>query len=139
MRTVHLLRLIVYILIGAALLIAAVPLLVLLSLVQGGSGFGLCPEGITSCRNPYTAAPELTMFLTVALLVIVAAIRIITQYARKLQSEEYKVSSPPSAAASGRTTAPRSFSRGDRQRPMQDDPSQPPAAHVPLTPPRRSP
>jgi preprotein translocase subunit SecG len=98
-KTVHLLRLIVYILIGAALLIAAVPLLVLLSLVQGGSGFGLCPEGITSCRNPYTAAPELTMFLTVALLVIVAAIRIITRYARKLQSEEYKVSSPPSAAA----------------------------------------
>ena len=57
------------------------------------------PRGDHQLPQPYTAAPELTMFLTVALLVIVAAIRIITRYARKLQSEEYKVSSPPSAAA----------------------------------------
>ncbi|HEX7100286.1 MAG TPA: hypothetical protein VF377_13735 [Acidimicrobiia bacterium] len=99
MKTVHLLRVIVYILIGAALLIAVIPLLVLLSLVQGGSGFGLCPDGITTCRNPYTAAPELTTGLTVALLVIVAAIRVIMRYARKLQSEEYKVTSGPPGTA----------------------------------------
>lgn len=99
MNAVQWLRLLVYILIGAALLIAVVPLLVLLSLVQGGSGFGLCPDGITSCRNPYTAAPELTAFLTVALLGIVAAIRILMRTARKLQAEEYRVEAENRAEA----------------------------------------
>lgn len=84
-----------YVLVAAALLIAVVPLLVLLSLVQGGSGFGLCPDGIGSCRNPYTAAPELSAGLTIALLAIVAAIRVLMRTARRLQSEEYRVSGPP--------------------------------------------
>lgn len=98
MKPVHWLRLLVYILIGAALLIAVVPLLVLISLVQGGSGFGLCPDGIGSCRNPYTAAPELTAGLTLALLVVVAAIRILMRTARRLQAEEYRVVADPPVA-----------------------------------------
>lgn len=89
---VALLRLLVWILIAAAILIAVVPLLVLLSLVQGGSGFGLCPNGIGSCRNPYTAAPELSATLTIGLLVVVAAIRILMRTARKMRSESYDVS-----------------------------------------------
>lgn len=79
------------ILVGAAIVIAAVPLLVLLSLVQGGTGFGLCPGGIETCRNPYTAAPELTVGLTVALFLVVAAIRIAMRTARNIQQEEYRV------------------------------------------------
>ena len=105
MKTVHLLRLIVYILIGAALLIAAVPCSSSPAW-QEGAGSGQ-PRGDHQLPQPYTAAPELTMFLTVALLVIVAAIRIITRYARKLQSEEYKVSSPlrrPPRPSNDRTT-----------------------------------
>lgn len=110
--TLILLRLLVYILIGVALLIAVVPLLVLLSLVQGGTGFGLCPDGITSCRNPYTAAPELTATLTLALLAVVASIRILMRAARRVRSEEYRVvegNGPPDQAtpppqASDRTT-----------------------------------
>lgn len=104
MKAVPWLRLLVYILIGAALLIAVVPLLVLLSLVQGGSGFGLCPDGIGSCRNPYTAAPELTASLTVALLVIVAAIRILMRTARRLQADEYRVEDERTRAAGAADT-----------------------------------
>ncbi len=85
------LRLAVLILVGAAILIATVPLLVLLSLVQGGTGFGLCPGGISTCRNPYTAAPELTAALTVGLFAVVAAIRVLMRMARRLQREDYKV------------------------------------------------
>lgn len=85
------LRFVIYILIAAAILIAIVPLLVLLNLVQGGTGFGLCPDGITSCRNPYTAAPELSATLTIGLLVIVAAIRILMRLARRLRAEDYDV------------------------------------------------
>lgn len=89
--TVYLLRVLVLVLIGVALVIAVVPLLVLINLVQGGTGFGLCPEGITSCRNPFTAAPELTATLTVALLAVVASIRVLMRTARRLRSEEYRI------------------------------------------------
>lgn len=107
-----LLRLVTYILMGVALLIAVVPLLVLLSLVQGGTGFGLCPDGITSCRNPYTAAPELTATLTLALLAVVAAIRVLMRAARRVRSEEYRViedtpteeTTPPPPHSNDRTT-----------------------------------
>lgn len=106
MKPVHWLRLLVYVLIGAALLIAVVPLLVLLSLVQGGSGFGLCPDGIASCRNPYTAAPELTAGLTVALLVVVAAIRVLMRAARRLQAEEYRVDPDQGADSAENPSSP---------------------------------
>lgn len=104
MTAVHWLRLLVFILIGAAILIAVVPLLVLLSLVQGGSGFGLCPDGIGTCRNPYTAAPEMTAALTLGLLVVVAAIRILMRTARRLQAEEYQVEASGRPRANDRTT-----------------------------------
>lgn len=89
---VALLRIIVYILIAAAIIVAIVPLLVLLSLVQGGTGFGLCPDGISTCRNPYTAAPELSATLTIGLLVVVGAIRILMRTVRRMRSETYNVS-----------------------------------------------
>lgn len=86
MKSVTWLRMVVYILMAAAILIGLVPLLVLLSLVEGGTGFGLCPDGITSCRNPFTAAPELTATLTVALFAVVAVIRVMMRMARKMQN-----------------------------------------------------
>lgn len=82
------LRLLVFILVAVAIFIAAVPLLVLLSLVQGGTGFGLCPGGVSTCRNPYTAAPELTTALTVGLFAVVAGIRLAMRAARRLQREQ---------------------------------------------------
>lgn len=85
---VALLRMIVVILIVAAIVIAAIPLLVLLDLVRGGSGFGLCPGGITACRNPYTAAPELSVALTAGLFVVIAAIRVTMRTARRVRDEE---------------------------------------------------
>jgi hypothetical protein len=69
---------------GTAVLLAMVPLLVLLDLAGGGSGFGLCPTGVDSCRNPYTAAPELSAILTVALIVVLAGVRVTTRAERRL-------------------------------------------------------
>jgi hypothetical protein len=61
-----------------------VPLLVLLDLAGGGSGFGMCPTGVDSCRNPYTAAPELSVILTVALIVVLAGVRVTTRAEHRL-------------------------------------------------------
>lgn len=69
---------------GTAVLLAGVPLLVLLDLARGGSGYGLCPTGVESCRNPYTAAPELTVILTVALMVVLAGVRVTTRAERRM-------------------------------------------------------
>lgn len=72
----YLVRLVRAVLIVAAVAIAAVPLLVLLDLAGGGTGYGLCPGGVSSCRNPYTAAPELSSLLTVGLVVVLGGLRI---------------------------------------------------------------
>ena len=69
---------------GTAVLLAAVPLLVLIDLADGGTGYGLCPTGIQSCRNPYSAAPELSAILTLALIVVLAGVRVTTRAERRL-------------------------------------------------------
>jgi hypothetical protein len=72
------------ILIVAAVGLASFPLLVILDLSEGGTGYGLCPSGVASCRNPYTAAPELATVLTVGLLVVLGGFRVTTHLAREL-------------------------------------------------------
>jgi len=83
MISMTLLRLVRLVLVVAAVALAAVPLFVLLDLARGGTGFGLCPGGIARCRNPYTAAPELSAALTLGLFVILAALRIVNRMWRR--------------------------------------------------------
>lgn len=73
---VVLFRILVGLLILAAVAIAAVPLAVVFDLARGGNGFGLCPGGIDRCRNPYTAAPEMAILLTVGLFVVLGTLRL---------------------------------------------------------------
>lgn len=79
------LRVVVAILLLATVAIAAVPLLVLLDLSNGGSGYGLCGDLVTDCRAPFTAGPELLLGLTVALFGLVAVLRIILRLARRME------------------------------------------------------
>jgi len=41
----------------------AVPVLVLADLAGGGSGWGICPEGLGTCSTSYFAGPELFLAL----------------------------------------------------------------------------
>lgn len=72
------------VLILIAVALAAFPLLVLFDLAGGGTGYGLCPTGVRSCRNPYTAAPELMTALTVGMLVVLGGFRLTTHLARRM-------------------------------------------------------
>ena len=72
------------VLIVVAVAVAAVPLLVIFDLASGGTGYGLCPGGLTDCRNPYRAAPELSITLTVGLMVVLAALRITNRAHRRM-------------------------------------------------------
>ncbi|MFP5331448.1 MAG: hypothetical protein ACLGHX_03665 [Acidimicrobiia bacterium] len=80
----YLVRLVRAVLIVVAVAIAAVPLLVLLDLAGGGTGYGLCPGGVQRCRNPYTAAPELSILLTTGLFVVLGGLRVVNRTLRRM-------------------------------------------------------
>ena len=85
------LRLLILLLVLAALFVAAVPVLILLDLVGGGSGAGLCPGGLESCPLRYTSGPMLAVYLTIALLADVALIRGVSRLLRRLDRERVSV------------------------------------------------
>ena len=88
---VILIRLSVFLLGALAVALAAVPILVMIDLLGGGTGYGLCPNGLELCDNPYSTAAELAVMLTLALFGTVLLIRMLMRLARKLQAESYQV------------------------------------------------
>jgi hypothetical protein len=76
------------VLLAAALVVAVVPLIVLLNLAAGGTGYGVCPHGLESCQVGYTSGLELLLVLTVLLFVLLGVIRIVARGIRHLQREQ---------------------------------------------------
>lgn len=85
-------RLAVFLLVVAAVAIGIVPILVLIDLLDGGTGFGLCPGGLEVCDKPYSTGAELIIILSVALFLVLAGIRLLMRLARRLQNDTYQVS-----------------------------------------------
>ena len=83
-----LLRVLILVLILMALAVAVVPVMVLINLLSGGSGFGLCPAGLSACPQRYTSGPALATYLTLTLLVVVGLIRVVTHLLRRLHRPE---------------------------------------------------
>ncbi|MEA2010320.1 MAG: hypothetical protein U9N78_06415 [Actinomycetota bacterium] len=73
------------VLIGVAVATALVPMLVIADLAGGGSGWGLCPEGIGTCSTSYFAGPELLAILLVVLFATLAGIAVCTRWIRRLE------------------------------------------------------
>jgi hypothetical protein len=86
------LRILILVLVLAALLVAAVPVLILLDLVGGGTGAGLCPDGLEACPLRFTSGPTLAVYLTISLMVVVALIRVASRLLRRLDRQ--RVSEP---------------------------------------------
>ena len=76
--------------------VAAIPLLVVIDLVGGGQGWGICPERLRSCESSYFDGPELLAALTIALFALVALIRLTTLIIRRLQARRERISVPAS-------------------------------------------
>ena len=74
-----------------AIAIGIVPILVLIDLLGGGTGWGLCPGGIELCDKPYSTGAELIIFLTIGLFLTVAGIRLLVRLARRLDDDSYQV------------------------------------------------
>lgn len=75
-----------------AVTLAALPVLVLLDLLGGGTGYGLCEGGLSACPERYTAGPALAVYLVLALMVVVALIRVISHLYRRLQRRRARIS-----------------------------------------------
>jgi hypothetical protein len=79
------LRTLLGVLIAVAIATALVPMLVVTDLGGGGSGWGLCPDGIGTCSSSYFAGPELLALLLVVLFAILAGIAVCTRWIRRLE------------------------------------------------------
>jgi len=97
------LRVLVVVLVLAILVVAALPLLVVVDLVSGGDGYGLCSSGLTSCRTSYFDGPELAAFIALVTFLLIAAIRVVQVAMTRLSaSRTQRLSgplSPPRASA----------------------------------------
>jgi uncharacterized RDD family membrane protein YckC len=96
-------RVIVILLIVAIAAVALVPMLVLIDLVSGGDGWGLCPDGLVGCRSSYFDGPELAAGLSILVFVLLLLLRM-ALHAQRM------------AAARTQTRGERSVSRSDRLR-----------------------
>jgi hypothetical protein len=68
-------RVLVIAIVTAIVAVAMLPLVVLLDLVGGGDGYGLCRGGIVACRTSYFDGPELVGVVGVVLFLLVVALR----------------------------------------------------------------
>jgi hypothetical protein len=84
-------RLGTFVLSALAIGIAIVPILMLIDLLDGGTGWGLCPAGLEACANPYTTAAEFAVMLTLGFLATVIGIRLLMRLARHIRSGEFQV------------------------------------------------
>lgn len=85
-------RLGVFLLVVSAVAIGIVPILVLIDLLDGGTGWGLCPGGLEVCDKPYSTGAELIVVLSIALFLVLAGIRLLMRLARRLRDDSYQVS-----------------------------------------------
>jgi hypothetical protein len=83
--TVFWLRFIIAVLLLAVVAVAAVPLLVLLDLASGGTGYGLCGSGLAGCENGYAAGPELAVGLALLLFGLIATLRLVMRIVRRME------------------------------------------------------
>ena len=89
---VFVIRLTVFALSGLAVALAAVPILVLISLLDGGTGYGLCPAGLELCDKPYSTGAEMAVLLVLALFGVVLTIRMLMKLAGRLRSDSHPAS-----------------------------------------------
>lgn len=84
------LRVVIVGLIGAAVAVALIPLMVLLDLRRGGTGWGLCADGLSNCRNSYFAGFELIGWLFLAMFVLLGMIALCVRILRHLERRSGK-------------------------------------------------
>ena len=82
------LRIVIGMLIAAAIGLALIPLVVLLDLHEGGTGWGLCEQGLDGCNNSYFAGFELLGGFALVMFVVVALIAVCMRLLRWMEQRQ---------------------------------------------------
>jgi len=85
----------VFLLVVVAVGLGVVPILVIIDLLGGGTGWGLCPNGLELCDRPYSTGAELIIVLSLGLFFTVLGIRMLMRLARRLQDDTYQITQSP--------------------------------------------
>ena len=72
-------------LILVALLLAVIPLVMLVSLLTGGTGYGLCVDGLAKCDTAFLTGPAVAARICLALLMVAAAVRVISRIVSRVE------------------------------------------------------
>ncbi len=81
-------RLVIGVLVVIAVVLAVIPLLAALDLARGGSGFGICPDGVWLCADPYLPVARLTGLVAVGMGAVAVVIRLTRRGLRWAEQEE---------------------------------------------------
>ncbi len=79
-------RIVLGVLLGVLGVVVALPAVVLVDLVSGGTGLGLCPQGLGTCDTGAYAAAELLIALAAIITVLGAAIALCLHFLRRPRS-----------------------------------------------------
>ncbi len=74
-------------LILVALLLAVIPLVMLVSLLTGGTGYGLCADGLARCDTAFLTGPAVAARICLALLMVAAAVRVISRIVSRVEKD----------------------------------------------------
>lgn len=80
-----LMRILRVLLIFAALALGVAPVLMLINLTGGGTGYGLCEQGWTSCEGSFSAGLARMTVLCAGLFLLAAGVRLISTLIRRLE------------------------------------------------------
>ncbi len=69
-----------------ALLLSIVPPAFLVDLLNGGTGYGLCPEGLASCSTAYLAGPTFALRILGGLLLVMVGIRLLSRIISQIET-----------------------------------------------------
>ena len=75
-------------LILAALVIAAAPPAVLINLLAGGTGYGLCEEGLAGCDTGFAAGPALALRVFIGLFLVTVGVRLVSRIIARLEGQQ---------------------------------------------------
>ena len=79
-------RVLMGILIALGAVVLAVPAVILFDLIAGGSGLGLCPDGLGTCETSMYMMAELILILAVMLAAIGAGVAGCVRLLRRLEA-----------------------------------------------------
>ena len=72
-------------LILVALMLAVIPPAMLVDLLTGGTGYGLCEGGLTVCDTAFSAGPALAVRICLGLLLVIVGARMISRVIRRIE------------------------------------------------------